>query len=300
MFRRRQPVLTKSLEKALKEELEPLWNRGLSGKEIADTLGFSVEGPFKKLKLFHVYYYRSKFKLPPRVVRQSGVSRYKHKPDSIVPLSPDEVYEILNKVYPTDDPIKSMAKKAKMSRAFIWLLYYTPLRKSEIYERSLGDFKIAETKTMGKYILIDLYRKKKIVTEKKPAIKAPFYLSLDSPHSQEVLDWLLYRMAQIKRAEEENTKIKNDKDKHPINRLSFSISSWQAWNTVKKAFPESYPHYYRFRYITSRASDPMIPIEDLLVETDLNIVTLRRYMMTGERQRRLAFMRRRASLRSEP
>jgi len=300
MFRRRQPTLTKSVEETLKKELKSLWSSGLSGKDIAEALNFGDEGPYKKLKLFHVYYYRTKFKLPPRVKRQTGVSRYKHKPDSIKPLSPNEVYESLNKVYRLNHPIKSIAKQSSMARAFLWLLYYTPLRKSEIYERSLNDFKIAESKDMGKYILIDLYRKKKIVTEKKPAIKAPFYLSLDSPHSQEVLDWLLYRMTQVKRAEEENASIKNDKDKHPINRLVFPLSSWQAWDTVKRAFPESYPHYYRFRYITDRASNPMIPIEDLLVETDLNIVTLRRYMMTGERQRRLAFMRRRASLRSEP
>ncbi len=290
MFRRRQPTLTESIEKSLREELEPLWKRGLSAKNIANTLNFGEEGQYKKLKTYHVYYYRTKFELPPRVKRQSGVPRYKHKPDTIEPLSPDEVYNSLNKVYPLDYTIKStigkkiMIAKSKMSRAFLWLLYYTPLRKSEIYERSLRDFKIARSEDMGSYILIDLYRKKKIVTEKKPAIKAPFYLSLEAPHTLEVLDWLRYRMEQTN---------------HNMDMLTFPISSWQAWNTVKKVFPDSYPHYYRFKYITDRASDPMIPIEDLLVETDLNIITLRRYMMTGERQRRLAFMRRRATLKVE-
>ena len=281
MFRRRQPTLTESVEKTLKEELEPLWKRGLSAKNIASTLNFGEEGQYKKLKLYHVYYYRTKFELPPRVKRQSGIPRYKHRPDSIEPLSPDEVYESLNKVYLLDYPIKSVVRQSRMSRAFLWLLYYTPLRKSEIYERSLRDFQIAQSKDMGRYILIDLYRKKKIVTENIPARKAPFYLSLDAPHAHEVLDWLRYRMEQV----DNNT-----------DMLAFPISSWQAWNIVKKVFPRSYPHYYRFKYITDRASNPMVPIEDLLVETDLNIITLRKYMMTGERQRRLAFMRRRAKL----
>jgi len=281
MFRPRQPTLTESVEETLREELEPLWRSRLSAKDIAKTLHFGEEGRYRKLKTYHVYYYRTKFELPPRVKRQSGISRYKHQPDTIEPLSPDEVYESLNKVYLLDFPIKSMVRQSMMSRAFLWLLYYTPLRKSELYERSLGEFQIARSKEMGSYVLIDLYRKKKIVTEKKPARKVPFYLSLDAPHSHEVLDWLRYRMEQVD---------------NNVDMLAFPISSWQAWNTVKKVFPKSYPHYYRFKYITDRASNPMVPIEDLLVETDLNIITLRRYMMTGERQRRLAFMRRRATL----
>lgn len=286
MFRRRQPTLTESVEETLKEELEPLWNRGLSAKNIAEILNFGDEGQYKKLKVYHVYYYRTKFELPPRVKRQSGIPRYKHRPDSIEPASPDEVYKSLNKVYRLDYPIKSMVRQSKMSRAFLWVLYYTPLRKSEIYERSLKDFQIARSEDMGSFILIDLYRKKKIVTEKKPAQKAPFYLSLEAPHSVEVLDWLRDRMQQVD---------------HNMDMLAFPISSWQAWSTVKKVFPDAYPHYYRFKYITDRASNPMVPIEDLLVETDLNIMTLRRYMMTGERQRRLAFMRRRQTLlRGEP
>lgn len=272
MFRPRTPNLTEEVEETLKRELSYYWSRGDSAIKISEALGFGIEGGlYEKLQKYHVYYYRQKFKLPPRVVRKSGVSRYKVKPEDIDPPTYDELLATLDVVYVPDHPIKSLARKARMCRAYIWMHYYTPLRKSEVYERIISDLEIIQSETLGDYIYIDLYRKKKLAPK-----KSPFYLPINAPSASEIIEWLAERLTET-----------NDKD-----ALIFPISSWQSWDIVKKVFPDGYPHYWRFKYITDGASDPTVPIEDLLVETDLHILTLRKYMMTGERQRRLALRRR--------
>lgn len=276
MFRPRQPVLNQDLESILKTQLLPLWEKGLSAIEIAKRLGFGKLGPYEKLKDYHVFYYRRKFGLRPRVKRKSGIPRYKHRPEDIDPPSLDELISILDRVYPLNHPFKSIVRQSKLARAYILIHYYTPLRKSEVYERSLKEFKIGKSRDLGKYLIIDLYRKKKIVDQKHPAKKMPVLLDLESPHANEILDWMTERLQEA----EDN------------KQLVFPISSWQAWNIIKKAFPEMYPHYWRFKYITDRASNPMIPIEDLLADTDLHILTLRKYLMTGERQIQLSYIRR--------
>lgn len=160
-----------------------------------------------------------------------------------------------------------------MYRSYIWLHRYSPLRKSELYERKLEDFVVDEKEKI--LIIENFIRKKKL---KGKAKEIPFYIPLEYPHVvDEIVKYLVKKM---------------EREKDPKQR-AFPFSGWVAWNRMKKAFPNSYCHFWRFRYITEAASDPNVPIEDLLADTDLNILTLRKYMMTGERQRLSSLRRRR-------
>jgi hypothetical protein len=63
------PLLTEEAEEKLKSELGKLWDEGLKGPEIAEKLGFGKPGPYEKLKLDHIYFYRIHFGLEPRQVK---------------------------------------------------------------------------------------------------------------------------------------------------------------------------------------------------------------------------------------
>jgi len=275
--------LSPELEGTLKIQLTPLWDRGIPAKEIAQRLLFGEPGPYEKLKDYHIWYYRKKMGMRARVRRKSGISRYKVRPEEINAPPMEELIPTLSRVYPLDDKIKSIERKNKMAWAYILLHYYTPLRKSEIYERTIKDFKVGTSPYLGNYLVIDLFRKKKIVDQKHPPKKAPFYIDTNAPYVNKILDWMNVRIHETG----------DDK------QLLFPISSWQAWNIMKRAFSDLYPHYWRFKYITDRASNPSVPIEDLLVDTDLHILTLRKYLMTGEIQRQRSFLRRKRDMAQE-
>jgi hypothetical protein len=269
----RQPLLSKDVLNALKEDLIPLWDEGLSAEEIADRLEFG-KYPYEDLKTYHVWYYRKQFGCQKRKGGiEKGKPRYNVKPDVIEPPTIQEIEAKLNEVYPL---LKNNAGATDLNtlmvRAYIWLHRYSPLRKSEIYERELGDFYIDEKAKI--LTLQNFIRKKKL---KGKAKEAPFLIPLDYPH---VMDEIVtYLVRRIERTQDSSAK-------------AFPMSGWVAWNRMKKAFPDMYPHYWRFKYITESASDPNVPIEDLLADTDLNLLTLRRYMMTGERQRLASLQRR--------
>lgn len=63
------PLLTEEAEEKLKSELTELWEKGLKGPEIAEKLGFGKPGPYEKLKLDHIYFYRTHFGLKPRQIK---------------------------------------------------------------------------------------------------------------------------------------------------------------------------------------------------------------------------------------
>jgi hypothetical protein len=269
----RQPLLSKDVQNALQEDLQPLWEEGLSAEAIATKLEFGSY-PYQDLLPRHVWYYRKIFGCSKRKGGiEKGKPRYNVKPDQIEPPTIQDIEKKLNEVYPL---LKNNAGQTDldtlMVRAYIWLHRYSPLRKSEIYERKLEDFYIDEK---NKILTIQNFiRKKKL---KGKAKEVPFLIPLDYPH---VMDEIVtYLVRRIERTQDSS-------------KRAFQMSGWVCWSRMKKVFPDIFPHYWRFKFITEAASDPNVPIEDLLADTDLNLLTLRKYMMTGERQRLASLQRR--------
>jgi hypothetical protein len=149
-------------------------------------------------------------------------------------------------------------------RAYLLLHFWTPLRKSEILERSRKDFSIK-----GQFLEISLYRKKKYYKKNDKGViiakPEPFYLPLQTPYINEILDYL----------------------KHfKLNERPFNFSGVTAWNYVKDIFPTKFPHFWRFDWITKaveNADDPGKLMVDLLKDTGLDVQTVVAYIMANPR-----------------
>lgn len=260
----RSPKLKPEIEAQLKEELHPLWLAGYKAADIAERLRFGdPDTNYAKLKPYHVYFYRLKFNFrrrrnPPR---SKGQRRYKVKQNETMPY---EVFvETLNaKVAEDLDPSYRQRK-----RAFLILLFWTPLRTTELTDRLRKDFSIKRG-----LLKIDLYRKKKFY---RPGDKTePFYLRLEYPLVAEVVDWIFGK--------------DNGKDRFLPNERPFNFTRWTAWNYVREVFESYYCHFFRFDYITKAVDDSTDPgklITDLLRDTGLDLETVTTYIMDNERYR---------------
>ena len=296
----RAPLLSPEMECKLRAELTPLWLRQMDGKyvytadEIAEILEFGKErSPYEKLKRgrVNVYNYRIKFDLPPRkkqivheITQGGGTrnSRYKTQPSELMDraISPEEYLDKIKEAYPLDFldrldgvwedlaieervDLRLMARDNLMYAAYNIILMYSPLRKSEIYERTLADL-VRKRNIRGVDVLsIELYRKKK--GDNNPMF-LPYDIRADYPGMEIVFKWLQVRREEVHGDE---------------TQLVFPISSYQAWASVKKVDPDAYPHYFRFKYITEELSKPGYSIKRVRDDTGLHISTIDRYLASG-------------------
>jgi hypothetical protein len=309
----RSPKLEAKIEVQLAKAMKPLWNSGFTARQIASKLHFGeptivVKGeeqdnPYAKLRKFHVWAYRSKFnkgkqdkntkhlepfkgKFPKRKGHgiKKGQPRYKVKHKKTMQFQ--EFKAKLNEELPLDkEPLfeeeLSFSEKLllykkllnltpegiRKRRSFLILSYWSPLRRSEIIERVRKDFV-----EKGDILEINLYRKKKYYkTDTKGKIIAkpePFNLTLESMNETmvyEVLDWIR---------------------RYKKNERPFNFSGVTAWRYVKEVFPEYYPHFWRFSYVTkavANAENPGELVNELLRETGLDIRTIVSYIMEDDR-----------------
>jgi len=267
----RQPLLNAAEEDKLMAEMRPLWLTGIPGKNIAQKLRFGAKGtPYKKVKTSYVYYYRQKFaKKDPDgfPIRKhpsfaQGEQRYKHPPEELGIMEPDEFIETLNEKLPLIDSFY-----ARRARSYLIVHFYTPLRSSEIYERTIDDFEISETK-----IKINLLRKKK---RHKPTDKnEPISIPRAFPLVDEVVDWL--------EGEEWKQEKTNRKGEVVFNLRPWDISHDTALNYVKEVFPDAYPHFFRFNFITYEANQPGVTIAKLKSKCRLTPSALDKYITAPE------------------
>jgi hypothetical protein len=265
----RQPLLSAEVEARLKKEMGLMWRQGHKAKDIAEALCFGEEGTiFKKLKPYHVYFYRSKFgflhrQKPPR---GKGESRYKHKPKELGMMLPEVFINTLDEKIPKFPSTFHRRRK----RTYLIIHYWTPLRKSEIYERTIEDFEITETK-----LIIHLLRKKK--HHKPTDDDEPVSIPLEFPLMDEVIDWL----------ESEAWKTMIPDKEHPgktkLNLRPWKIDKDTAWNYVKEVFEDCYPHLFRFNWITDATDDPKTTIRELVAKTKLTLPALLKYIVTDEK-----------------
>ena len=251
----RQPILNEEEEARLKTELTPLWEKGLTAREITYALQFGVEGSrYEKLQMYHVYFYRGKLGLKPRRFKPSGMPRYKDKKDEM--MLPEEFFEVLNKKLFKFDFF------GKRMRSYLILHFWTPLRKSEIYERTIDDFEIKKGR-----LIIHLLRKKKKYP--KSVKDEPFFVPLGFPLMDEVVEYLRNREWE-------------DTDENPEGR-PWNISSTTAWLYVSEVFKGYYPHFFRFNWITEATDDRETSLAELSAKTGLHISTLNAYIMSSAR-----------------
>lgn len=255
---KRQALLTPEVEEQLKQDFLPLWRSGFSGSDIAEKLQLGVEGsPYEKVKPNYVYFYRQKFKFPIRRKPSFGLGeqRYKVAPEDLGLVSTEEFIEALN------EKLYQNSFFARRARSFLLILFFTPLRSSEIYERTIDDFKITKFK-----VKISLHRKKK--NHKPTDKKEPISILREFPLVEEVVDWL----------QGEEWQTSNNPDNRPWN-----ICRETARNYVKEVFPDGYPHWFRFRFLTSGANNPETSMAELKAKSRLTLPALERYIMATEK-----------------
>ena len=282
----RSPKLKPEIEEKLKTEMKPKWDKNYSARKIAYDLRFGEplfyidkhfkpDERFEKLRVYHVYFYRLKWEklhqekpdkyplsFPPhrKAPCSIGQSRYKVKHKKV--MSFEEFERMLNQtVSRFKFPPKTEAEVyCQRMRAFLILMYWTPLRVSELIQRKREDFEIDD-----ELITIDLYRLKKYYAPTKPS--EPFFLRTTYSMVDEVVNYL------------------NTIDKH---KRPFPFTRWTAWNYVRQVFPSFYPHHFRFSYITrsvNNAKDAGQLISALLGDTGLDISTVNEYIMVNPRFR---------------
>lgn len=270
---RRQPLLKPEVEAQLKKDMAKWWRNRYTAKQIAHALDFGVKGnPYEKLKPYHVWFYRQKFGFPRHGKGiKKGESRYKHKPKELGVMPPEVFIETLNQKVPKFPSPSTVDQQ--MKRTYLILHYWTPLRKSEIYERKViddtHDFEITKEK-----LTIHLLRKKKgSHKEDDEPISIPLSFTL----MNEVVEWI----------EGEKWKVEipdpNDPDKVVLNQRPWKISKDTALNWVKNAFEGYYPHYFRFNYISDATDDPETTIRELEAKTRLTLPALLKYIITDEK-----------------
>jgi integrase len=249
---KRQPLLKREVEEQLKHEMLKFWRDHWKAKDIAEHLSFGIpHTTYEQLKPWHVYTYRSKFlkdelakeakdqdpsiiagykrhRKPAFKKKELGMraSRYKHRPKELGVMQPEDFIQTLNEKI----PLVHADKRDRCIRSYLIVSFYTPLRKSEIFERTIDDIEITETK-----ITFKLLRKKKGHEEDDE--EEPISIQRSWKLVDEVVDWL--------EGEEWKEPIPNPKNR---DKVVFNLRPWNfgkdtALNYVKKVFPNHFPHF---------------------------------------------------------
>ena len=266
----KQALLNKDDEFKLKTRMLPLWLDGTSGKDIAKELQFGVKGTiFAKIKPNYIYFFRQKFnddeaednteffgKFPIRrkAPFAKGETRYNQQPKEIGVMTIETFMSTLNSECP------NTIKNQKL-RSFFGILWNTPLRCSEIIERTIDNFEINE-----KEIIIHLLRKKK--RENRKIKDEPITIRRNFPLMRETAEFLL------------NYKKKHLKKKDRSILRPFDFSPWSAWWNTKKVLGV-FPHFFRFNFISRQASKPNTGITKIKSKTHLTAEIIDRYLMTN-------------------
>lgn len=280
---KRESILNDEVETQLKAELSVLWLKGVQGKVIAQELQFGVKGsPYEKVKPEYVFFYRQKFaKDNPELFplrrkasfakntasRRDGLrkSRYCVQPEDLGMMDSTEFVRLLNKNLPHD------SFYCRRARSFLITLFWSPLRSSEVYERKISDFEITKDE-----IIIHLLRKKKNheIGDKDEPVSVPREL----PLVEEIVSWLESK-EWVTELRNKGKFVRDKKGKIVMNKRPWMISHDTALNYVKEVFPDAYPHWFRFNFLTQGANNPEITIAELKTKARLTLPALEHYIM---------------------
>ena len=254
------------------EDLTPLWlvmnldgSPRYTGTEIARMLGFGEPGSYEKLKPHHVYYYRQKFKLPERAKHYTYGKLGDYDAPEVVrdTMDIEKFKEYIQNI--GKDP-KSREFYNKRKRAYLIIVFWSGLRKSEIYELTREEFEITDDG-----LTLETVRKKK---QEDKVI--PLFLPRTMWGIDEAIQW-------IERFEK-------------TTRRPFEISSTTAWKYVKELAKELYPHWFRSNIVTDMSNDPEMTAGVMRSWFGFSYATIEKYLGAQQRlQKREAEKRARAS-----
>lgn len=270
---KRQDLLEPEVQEQLKDEMAEYWSAGLKGRQIAEVLEFGVPGSiYELIKPEYFYYFRQKFGLPRRNENPpfaQGEQRYKVLPDDLGLMSVEEFVDTLNKKLNFDSPY------ARKARSFLLMLYFSPLRVSEIYERVYAkedkDFTISKDK-----ITVHLLRKKKKHHKKKDE---PINIPRVLPLVEELVQYLQNKEWKVEKEVEDE----NGEEKTVLNLRPWDISHDTARNFVKEVFPNHYPHFFRYNWISEEFDQPGATTLELKSKTMLTAGALEKYLITEKK-----------------
>lgn len=173
---------------------------------------------------------------------------------------------------------------------YIWMLYYTGVRKSEAYERPASDVVATERVVMGDIerealVIIDFHQRKKGGAKVDP---------LEIPRAWPGVEILvkLKQKAEGMRAQhkriyyqemgERKSKIEKDHWLFP------NIQSTEAWRVIKRVLGKQYyPHFLRLNRLTENGSDPDASFESLKSFSGIKSMrTLEKYLGFSKRGQR--------------
>lgn len=277
MSYRREPLLKPEEEEQLKVEMSKWWDLELRGNQIAEILQFGEKNTlYEKVKPNYFYYYRQKFDLPIHKEPSfpKGSHRYKFLPEDIKKrygiITPRQFVQLLDQSLPQDSAY------ARTARAFNIALYNTLLRSSELYERKITDFYWAPDYP---YLRIDLLRKKKHKHKNDESFEIP--RDETSPLIEELITYL--------NNQEWKKPLKNKRGQVLTNNgeTLYNLRPWNicyntARNYAKELGEEFYCHFFRFRWITDRASRPETTIAHLESTSHLTLDALKEYIVTDQ------------------
>lgn len=280
----RQPVLSESAEAILREELSDLWARGLSGLEIAKELSFGVSGhPYEDLDNPNsVYFYRNKFKLPPRIKRlnKRGKPRYNVLPQDMPQIPLEEYHRRVVKKYPIRKNREGIVlQEDAMIRCLMMVYKLSPIRNSEALRLYFNDVKINNSeKTISLFYFVGKKGKKK--SKKYKIIKHEFQIPMEFTGTEEIINYL-----------------KLIEEKYPNQNVQLfpGITRQRSLRFMKAIDPALYVHYHRFSHITSLAR-LKLTADEIKSEVNISYPTIDRYLMATEGAKRRALDKRREGM----
>ena len=228
--------------------MQPLWNSGLNGKDIATLLGFGEEGKYQYLHLHHIYIYRQRFGFTKRYDRAHYPHRYKFGKQQ----EPIFALEFLDKI----EALPDLTFHQRRKRAFNIAIFYSGLRQTEWRILLRKNIKIE-----GERIVVSAFRLKKGNVSRDEATR-PIVLRTYWRLIPELIEWI---------------------NQFQDNERIFSLSQSTAWNYVKSVYPMGYPHYYRLNKITEMCNNTKMSILEIRNWTHLHLSTIEKYMSQSER-----------------
>lgn len=169
------------------------------------------------------------------------------------------------------------------AEAFFWLLYYSGVRKSELYERPVEDCQLTESQ-----LIVDFHQRKKRGAE-VPPLKFPLWFP--------GLDCVCEQLEKARRRRPKKKLIERTrKGMRSTERVKARwffphIQSRWAQIIVKRILGEQYyPHFLRLNRITEMCSDPEVSLARLKSFTGIkSLDALQSYLGVSEREQDATF-----------
>lgn len=168
------------------------------------------------------------------------------------------------------------------SEAFFWLLYYCGVRKSEAYERVVGDVKLTDT-----HLIIDFHKRKKGGAEVDPLELPRHWYGVDKIVAVAVE---ASKSKPRKKALWQYSKGKRWREFKKDRWLWPKIGATKAWQIVSGVLGEGYyPHFLRLNRLSEIAQDPTANLTRLKDFSGIKSVkVLDQYLGTSKKERKAA------------